>query len=318
MISYLTFASLLTRGIYAANSSFSMEEATKFARLSQIAYCDESVVVHNWNCEACHESKVHVVPGSLKIINGDYFSATQMLVGRMSDKPVCFVSVRGSHNVPNWIRDFQIWTDPVPYSTKHCQGCKVHSGFLTIWNKMEPLLMHTLSGLGCKANSSDDTEIYMTGHSLGAAVATLGAFALHEKGYKIGRIYSFESPRVGNPKFSFAYKSVFGSDIQNFRITHHKDPIVHMPMQGYWWYRANYRHVDTEVFFSNATGSAHKVCKDNEDKSCSDQYLIHLEDSWEHCANDAFGQNFSFCAAATSPCYAPNASGVVEDRMFVV
>lgn len=69
---------------------------------------------------------------------------------------------------------------------------KVHQGFLKTWEDHRDLVMQ------CVADE-DPEQIYVTGHSLGAAVATLASFELAQ--LHTVECYQFGCPRVGNPEF---------------------------------------------------------------------------------------------------------------------
>ncbi|MCK7478059.1 MAG: lipase family protein [Candidatus Moduliflexus flocculans] len=83
-------------------------------------------------------------------------------------------------NANFWLTD---WTN----------GSKVHRGFKSaleeVWDDLFPYLK-ALQGRGCR--------IWMTGHSLGAALATLAADRYGE----VQGVYTFGSPRVGNGRFN--------------------------------------------------------------------------------------------------------------------
>lgn len=63
-----------------------------------------------------------------------------------------------------------------------------------------------------------DAKIVVTGHSLGAAMATLGAAEIKLKYGRVDEFYSFGSPRVGNQNFAQWWNSNFESA---YRITHY-------------------------------------------------------------------------------------------------
>lgn len=52
-----------------------------------------------------------------------------------------------------------------------CDGCKVHSGFHGAWDAMADTVLDTLQDV---VASYSDYSVTFTGHSLGAAIATLG------------------------------------------------------------------------------------------------------------------------------------------------
>jgi triacylglycerol lipase len=89
------------------------------------------------------------------------------------------------------------------------QGGRVHSGFKTaleeVWNMLRPEIERL---------QSHGIKIWLTGHSLGAALATLAADRLQD----VPGLYTFGSPRVGDRGFQAhfhvpAYRVVNGKDI---------------------------------------------------------------------------------------------------------
>ncbi|MES2038551.1 MAG: lipase family protein [Pseudomonadota bacterium] len=72
---------------------------------------------------------------------------------------------------------------------------QVHDGFLRAYNSIAPQLHDWLGKIQV-------TKIYITGHSLGAAVATLAAAMLPDS-----RLVTFGSPRVGNAVFAAMFKN---------------------------------------------------------------------------------------------------------------
>merc|ERR1712059_112201 len=83
-------------------------------------------------------------------------------------------------------------------------------------------------------------------------------------GFKIAKTYTFESPRVGNKAFD-AFSDSFSRRLPVFRITHHYDPVVHLPPIAMGYY-----HVGTEVYYDG--NGKHQVCTGLEDDSCSKQF----------------------------------------------
>jgi hypothetical protein len=66
-------------------------------------------------------------------------------------------------------------------------------------------------------------KLFVTGHSLGGAVATILAAYLKEKGCD-PLLYTYGSPRVGNETFVMAYSS-----ITHYRHVYHRDPVPMVP-----------------------------------------------------------------------------------------
>ena len=111
-------------------------------------------------------------------------------------------------------------------------GEKIHIGFKSSWEAVKDLVYKTLMGL-------DRIEsIVICGHSLGGAVATLSAYAIHKE-LGIDRIEccTIGSPRVGNKKFKENYNL---TPIKTLRIVHHNDVVTRSPKFGY-------HHVNNEL-----------------------------------------------------------------------
>merc|ERR1712048_99335 len=118
-----------------------------------------------------------------------------------------------------------------------------------------------LKRIGC-----DTTQpLAVTGHSLGAAEATLAMFDLHNDGYNVIESYTFGQPRVGDANFKAAFESKFG-DIEPFRVTHANDPIVQTPFTS-----SGFEHLSTEVYYKKTSKEGFAVCDGSgEDGTCAD------------------------------------------------
>lgn len=257
------------------------DEARMFASLSSVTYCAGTEKILDWTCTSCTDSKTALVPGRIKIIEGGARNATRILVGKLRDQAGCVVAFRGSDNVENWVRDLEVWRI-VPSSFEDCDGCMVHTGFYDIWKNVRGSVMTALNNVGCSPASHADNVLYITGHSLGAALTHLAMFTLDEAGFHIAKSYSFEAPRTGNKAFSDAFTQRFTRRFPVFRVTHHMDPVPHLPLEI-----MGYTHVQTEVYYNGAGG--YKLCPQVEDKSCADQFWdvagLAVFHSGDHCGS---------------------------------
>ncbi len=158
-------------------------------------------------------------------------------------------------SLKDWILNLNV-SKPADYDK--CAACGVEGGFLHGWRTLAPAILRNLQTLGFGPGST----LHVTGHSLGAAMATLAAFELADKGYKVATQYTFGQPRVGNKAFANLFESKMGAQGQ-YRVTHYHDPVPHVPLQrmGFW-------HTTTEVWYDK-TNSKYTVCTGGEDPSCA-------------------------------------------------
>lgn len=84
-------------------------------------------------------------------------------------------------------------------------------------------------------------EIIVTGHSLGAALATLFSFELSKKTTNLIKLVTFASPRIGNYEFKTEFEST--KHLVHYRITNNRDIVTAIPF-------FNYYHVGINIFIS--------------------------------------------------------------------
>src|SRR5437763_6906378 len=132
---------------------------------------------------------------------------TQAMLVRSTSGPKWAALVfRGTEgNVQDVITDLR--TDSVPIAGNNV---RVHDGFergiAAIWKQIEPEL-------------TQDAPLFFTGHSLGAALATLAAVRHAPRA-----VYTFGSPLVGNEAFTKTLK-----DVPIFRVVDDTDAVTFVP-----------------------------------------------------------------------------------------
>ena len=107
-------------------------------------------------------------------------------------------------------------------------GGNVHEGFQQALNVVWDDLTQALAQSGA-------TNIWFTGHSLGAAVATLAADRFEKR-----PAHTFGSPRLGDGKFTAAFNSRHAA--RSFRYVNNHDVVTHVPPSIF-----NFTHVDREI-----------------------------------------------------------------------
>ena len=102
-------------------------------------------------------------------------------------------------------------------------GAKFHKGFVDaiaeIW---EPLR----DDVEAKMKKSD-RPLWITGHSLGGALALFAAWLLKRRFINIHQIYTYGAPMIGNQKASDAFNKEFSGKI--FRYVSGRDPVPKLP-----------------------------------------------------------------------------------------
>jgi len=140
-------------------------------------------------------------------------------------------------------------------SSSVCAGCKVSAAYKAAWDGLRPHVFDHLEDAECKPGAA----VFVTGHSTGAALATLAMFSLQaEGGYHVQTSYHFESPRVGNKEFVAAFHKLFEMPVSIFRITHGADRVPREPRSS-----LGYSHVGFQIWYRRDNpSSAHVVCGD--------------------------------------------------------
>lgn len=97
---------------------------------------------------------------------------------------------------------------------------EVHSGFKHEVDKLEKRII-----LWIKSRAvNKETEVILTGHSLGAAMASIMCSRLHDLGYNV-KLYTFGSPRVGDSNWANQF-----SNIEVHRFVNCNDIVCRVPL----------------------------------------------------------------------------------------
>lgn len=231
-----------------------------FAEHAGAAYCHAGVdagtpIVCNGNCPTVEANGATI----LGTFDGLWTGIAGYVAVDEVRSEIVF-SVRGSSNVRNWISNLNFDLE----ESSLTDGAEVHDGFNQAWNEMSSGVSSAISdALG----TYPGFKIIATGHSLGGAVATLGAAALRNEGHSVD-IYSYGAPRVGNDVVS---DYITAQDGPEFRITHLDDPVSRLPPIIF-----GYRHTSPEYWLSVSESSGPDypldeivVCPGNDNIECN-------------------------------------------------
>eukprot|EP00754_Rhynchopus_humris_P034261 Rhum_TRINITY_DN15590_c0_g1::Rhum_TRINITY_DN15590_c0_g1_i1::g.161399::m.161399 len=146
--------------------------------------------------------------------------AASMQVAYFRWKNRLVVSFRGSHNLDNWKADLRmlrvVWVEMQDVAPKNL----VHSGFAKLWGKIS----HMVHECVCSLRLPDDM-VYVVGHSLGGAMATLCAFSLARRfqHHVSIEVCTFGCPLVGNAKFRRIYNKFVP---KTYRVVNRSDLVT--------------------------------------------------------------------------------------------
>ncbi len=207
------------------------QNALSLARLAKLAYKDNVTMEQ-------------VVTGKLGFNYFRVFAAQGTEAYLMADDEKMIVAFRGSDQIQDWLNDIDIDLIGGP------MGGKVHEGFARmlhfVWRDLQ-VAIRELKAEAAAQNRS--LPLWVTGHSLGAALATLATAYLREKDQPVQGLYSFGSPRVGDRAFARHFNGDFGD--KAFRVVNKNDVITRLPPRA-----LSYSHVG-QLYFFDGLGKLH-------------------------------------------------------------
>ncbi|ORX94022.1 alpha/beta-hydrolase [Basidiobolus meristosporus CBS 931.73] len=283
VISSLSAAPLAKRG-GAEVSAETKNMLIRHGNYAAATYCLKSSVL-KWNCGSRCEGDVQVTS-----YFDDLLSGLAGYVGVNHKEKTIIVAFRGTSNIRNWVHDFDFLPLDFAYPDAE-KGTMVHGGFLKAFNSVsEDVIAGLKKVVDQLPINPDEYELVVTGHSLGGAVAVLGAMEIknHLLNPKSPRcitppaktinpekilVRTYGQPRVGNPKFAaLAYKTLSNSTISDsfIRVTSKNDPVPHVPPESF-----GFLHSPHEVYIHWFTGKTMN-CNDAgmaEDNDCIRGYL---------------------------------------------
>jgi triacylglycerol lipase len=175
-----------------------LNQANKFAKMANIAYKDEKEAKKEyknlgWNNHIFLEHK----------------GAQCYIVWNKDDIALCF---RGTE--PDEMSD--VLADLNAFPNKSMTDGWVHAGFKgelnKLWSHIEPI-----------ASEYNEKNLYICGHSLGAAMATICTSRIEEF-RKVEVLYTYGSPRAGTRSF------VKGIKTQHWRFVNNNDIVTRVPL----------------------------------------------------------------------------------------
>jgi triacylglycerol lipase len=129
---------------------------------------------------------------------------------------------------------------------------KVHHGFRDAFAKVSAELLSHLRELAAQRPAR---KVWITGHSLGAALATLAAAACAEEpGVAVGGLYTFGSPLVGDKTFTNRLRETLSArfQIEYYRFVNNRDIVTTVPPEGIYRHAGSLRFIDGDGGIRNS------------------------------------------------------------------
>lgn len=159
---------------------------------------------------------------------------TQAFIVSSKDNIVIFY--RGTKDRQDIKTDLNFIKDSAPSNKK---GEEIHRGFKRAYDSVKSQVAAEVK----KLHKGSKRKVWVTGHSLGAALAGITVYDLEKnQGIIISGIYNFGQPRFSNKSFAKTYDKIFKS--RTFRIVNNNDIVARIPLRA-----MGYQHTGTLYYF---------------------------------------------------------------------
>ncbi|NEQ43181.1 MAG: lipase family protein [Leptolyngbya sp. SIOISBB] len=135
---------------------------------------------------------------------------------------------RGSQQAADWSTNFKFRMKQFAFMNTAQEAVppegEVHRGFHDAWQSVEDNILAQLRHWW-----TPESQLWVTGHSLGGALATLAATSLEYQGFTVSGLYTFGQPRVGDWAFTREVNERMGDRM--FRYVNNNDIVPLTPPQ---------------------------------------------------------------------------------------
>ncbi|KAJ6522280.1 alpha/beta-hydrolase, partial [Mycena capillaripes] len=183
-------------------------------------------------------------------------------IARDDGRKEIVVSFRGSFSLADAATDVDVFLVPF-VSLGIDKSFNVHSGFLAAYNDVAEVVLTTVKAQLAKFPKY---TLVVTGHSLGGALAALGASSLKTVFPSATlKLYTFGQPRTGDAQFAKYVETMVGVD----NIFRDGVPTLIPQILGYEHHATEYWQFKDPILFTSPPTTI-KKCVGEEDPTCSD------------------------------------------------
>lgn len=251
------------------------------------------------------------------------------------------IAWRGTITAQEWLQNFKDILAPLPATLAHVNvhkisdpDVRIEKGFLSCYTSSaegsekcsrsaRDIVLGEITRL-LKQYKDESLSITLTGHSLGAALATLSASDVKEavsmQSMSIPTpvtVFAFASPRVGNPTFAQRMEEI---GVNVLRLVNSQDAVPSVPglfmnENRRWlskllsWFPWTYYHVGTQVSLHNDNSPFLKPTRNLSDFHNLEVYL-HLLDGY-------VGESKSFKSLGRDPALANKSCDLLIDSLHI-
>ncbi|RHZ26203.1 hypothetical protein DYB26_008207, partial [Aphanomyces astaci] len=292
-----------SRGLFHSASNYAGWKAPR-------AFCVETAcTAYNQSVAVYDEVVANAETGGYDIPSHAHFAADGLeFVAELFDRDTdtygwvlkgekkIMVVFRGTKSGQNAVTDLKYRFCVPTWATDETEGglldkTRVHTGFweayVTVRDDLKRILHELVQDMG-------EVQVYLTGHSLGGALATLAAFDLvTDNTFHLDEevvLYTLGAPRVGNHIFA----TIFNKHVPNaYRICADGDAVVGAPKRSiqlaYFAKSLCYKHIGTAVLLSTRAKGVFMINPNIVERAFMAEFrnnvLAHLPPTYRHLLN---------------------------------
>ncbi|KAI0129670.1 Alpha/Beta hydrolase protein [Xylariales sp. AK1849] len=243
------FTVLLAKAVVSVKTPIDAALLTTFERYAAFA-------------SASYSSDCTIPPYGSVVVNyiNDDTTDTQATLFRDDTAAEFILSFRGTSTIQDFITDEEQDLVSCVAPGIECLGCTCAEGYLGQYNAVADQVK---SDIDAGLAEYSGYNLTVTGHSMGGALASLGAASLQGQGYSLVP-YSYGQPRTGDQTYADYIDTIYNGTF--YRLTHENDGVPQIPSRD-----DGYEHHSTEYWQSvdpPTTNDTYK-CQGQEPADCN-------------------------------------------------